>query len=411
MATQDRIILHSDANAFYASVECALDPSLQGKAVAVCGSQENRHGIVLAKSELAKQAGVKTGMANWQAKRLCKDLVIVPPHHEIYAQFSRALHEIYERYTDRVESFGLDECWLDVTHNIKPPHVIANELREAAKRELGITVSVGISFNKVFAKLGSDMKKPDAVTVITRENFRDKVWRLPCSDLLYCGRATSEKLAGMGVHTIGALACVPLADVVSALGKNGEMLWRFANGLDDSPVALVSDSEQAKSIGHGITCVTDLDDMEEAHAVLLSLTQEIGRKLRAQDLRAHGVQVTVRDSTLAFESWQEQLREPTQSALMLARAAADILKRRYRWENKIRALTVSAIYLDRLDAPEQLSLFHLREQERQARVEEMMDKIRERFGKDSIRPATLLGERKMPKGTPHAPPPGGSKHD
>lgn len=392
----ERKILHSDANAFYASVECALHPELKGRAVAVCGSAEDRHGIVLAKSELAKRTGIKTGMTNRQAKALCPDLVIVPPHHDIYAKFSKRLHEIYGRYTDFVEPYGLDECWLDVTRCNKPPLQIAEELRETVKREIGITVSVGVSFNKAFAKLGSDLKKPDAVTEITRENFREKVWRLPCSDLIYCGRATTEKLKSFGIRTIGELAHCKREFLEKQFGKNGGKLWQNANGLDDTPVSRYGEEEQAKQVGHGVTCVADLSDLEEARAVLVALTQEIGHKLRLLKLQANGVQVTVRDNGLAFESWQEKLETPTQSAAVLAAASLDILRKRYQWKRKIRALTVSAIHLESVEAPRQLSLFGETD-EKQRRVEEALDKIKGKFGDGAIRPAVLLGETKLPE--------------
>lgn len=393
----DRKILHSDANAFYASVECVLDPALKERAVAVCGSAESRHGIVLAKSELAKRAGVKTGMANWQAKKLCPDLVIVPPHHEIYAMFSKRLHEIYCRYTDRVEPYGLDECWLDVSDRPLPARGIAEELRRTVRGEIGITVSVGVSFNKVFAKLGSDMKKPDAVTEITREDFQEKVWKLPCSDLLYCGRATTQKLKDLGVTTIGELARYPRELLMRRFGKNGEMLWRYANGQDDSPVSVYGGSAQAKSVGHGITCVSDLDDLGEANVVILALTQDIGQRLRALGLQAKGVSVCVRDSELRFEAWQERLEAPTQCAATLAKASYQLLKARYGWQKKIRALTVSAIDLESTGTPLQLSLFGSGEGEKQRKVEGALDKIREKFGNDAIKPAALLGDNKLPE--------------
>ncbi len=403
----DRAILHSDANAFYASVETVLHPELKGRAVAVCGAAENRHGIVLAKSELAKRMGVKTGMANWQAKKLCPDLVIVPPHHDIYAKFSRRLHEIYERYTDRVEGYGLDECWLDVTGCRMSPREIAEELRAAVKREIGITVSVGVSFNKVFAKLGSDMKKPDAVTEITRESFRQTVWKLPCSDLLFCGHATTEKLKTLGIFTIGELANAPHSLIVRKLGKNGEMLQKYANGQDDSSVAKVGEEEPVKSVGHGVTCVADLETLEEANVVFLALTQDIGQKLRRLGLQARGIQVTVRDSDLHFESWQQLSERPTQCASDLAKAAKELLKTRYGWQRPIRALTVSAIHLESADEPRQLSMFG-GAGEKQRKAEGAFDKIREKFGDDAIKPAALLGENKLPEETPRqSPPPGG----
>lgn len=390
----ERAILHSDANAFYASVECALNPSLRGLPVAVCGSTENRHGIVLAKSEKAKRAGIQTGMTNGEAKRRCPDLIIVPPHHEIYERYSERLHEIYLRYTDRVEPFGLDECWLDVTGLMKSPETIADEIRRTVKEELALTVSVGISFNKVFAKLGSDLKKPDAVTAITRENFREKIWPLPCSALLYCGRATTEKLLRMGIKTIGELAAYPPDLLKSRLGKNGEMLSRYANGADNSPVALYTERAQAKSIGHGITCVHDLYDPSEVSPVVVALTQTIGRRLREMKLQTKGIQVTLRDSKLKFESWQTQLSSPTQCADTLAKESMKLIQASYRWHNPIRAVTVSAIYLESVDAPAQMSMFSQTEKRLQA--EQAIDKIREKFGPNAIGPAVLLGDTKLP---------------
>ena len=207
--SEQQYILHSDMNSFYASVEMLLDPKLRGKAVAVWGSTKERHGIVLAKSELAKKAGVKTGMVNWEARRLCRDLILVPPQYDEYLKFSKLAHQIYYRYTDQVEPYGMDENWLAVTHCLHrfgTPLALAESIRKTIREELGLTVSIGVSFNKIFAKLGSDMKKPDAITVITRENFREKVWPLPASDLLYVGHSTNRKLAQYGIHTIGDLA-------------------------------------------------------------------------------------------------------------------------------------------------------------------------------------------------------------
>ena len=234
-----RAILHSDMNSYYASVEMMLDPSLKGKAVAVCGSTETRHGIVLAKSELAKKFGVKTGMANWEAQRCCPNLITVPPHYEQYIKYSELAHEIYGRYTDLIEPFGMDECWLDVTGSscIGDPLSIAESIRETMRSELGLTVSIGVSFNKVFAKLGSDMKKPDAITCITPESYKTQVWPLKASELLGVGPATTKKLAIRGVMTIGDLAKSDPMLLRSWLGVNGLKLWEFANGTDLSRVS------------------------------------------------------------------------------------------------------------------------------------------------------------------------------
>lgn len=396
---KERAILHSDANCFYASVEMVLDPSLRGKAVAVCGSTDDRHGIVLAKSEKAKKAGVKTGMANWQAKELCHDLIIVPPNYDYYLKFSRHLQAIYRRYTDQVEPFGMDECWLDVTDNQEDPGKIAEEIRQAVKDELGLTVSIGVSFNKIFAKLGSDMKKPDAVTEVTRDNFKEKVWPLPCSDLLYCGRATTEKLGRSGIYTIGDIARLPVDILKCKLGKNGIMLWNYANGLDESRVAHQDYVAPVKSVGHGITCVADLTTPEEVQKVIVSLSQDIGYRLRLVQLRACAVCVSVRDNKLNWYSWQKRIENPSQDETEIARAAFDIFTSRYVWGNPIRSLTVSAISLEHVNTPTQLGIFQdTIAQEKRATLMQTIDYIKKLYGKRAIIPAVILDEKKMPRG-------------
>lgn len=396
---RDRAILHSDANCFYASVETVLNPEFRGKAIAVCGSPEERHGIVLAKSEKAKRAGVKTGMANWQAKQCCRDLIIVPPQYDYYLKFSKLLHGIYRRYTDQVEPFGMDECWLDVTYSPGDPMEIAEEIRQAVKDELGLTVSIGVSFNKVFAKLGSDYKKPDAITQISKEHFKEIVWPLPCSDLLYCGNATTAKLGSMGVRTIGGIASLPVEVMQRKFGKNGVALWKYANGLDDSRVAHQDYTAPAKSVGHGITCVADLENMDEARKVIFALSLDIGYKLRYMNLRATGVQLYVRDSELSFCSWQKRLEMATQDEGTIALAAYTLLEEKYSWRNPIRSITVTAIQLDSSQNPSQLSmLLDYERLVRREKLNESIDTIRDRYGKYAIIPALVLDEKKMPVG-------------
>lgn len=396
---RDRAILHSDANCFYASVETVLNPKFRGKAIAVCGSPEERHGIVLAKSEKAKRAGVKTGMANWQAKQCCRDLIIVPPQYDYYLKFSKLLHGIYRRYTDQVEPFGMDECWLDVTYSPGDPMEIAEEIRQAVKDELGLTVSIGVSFNKVFAKLGSDYKKPDAITQISKEHFKEIVWPLPCSELLYCGNATTAKLGSMGVRTIGGIASLPVEVMQRRFGKNGVALWKYANGLDDSRVAHQDYTAPAKSVGHGITCVADLENMDEARKVIFALSLDIGYKLRYMNLRATGVQLYVRDSELSFCSWQKRLEMATQDEGTIALAAYSLLEEKYSWRNPIRSITVTAIQLDSSQNPTQLSmLLDYERLVRREKLNESIDTIRDRYGKYAVIPALVLDEKKMPVG-------------
>lgn len=397
-----REILHSDLNAFYASVEIVLNPSLRGKAVAVCGSTEDRHGIVLAKSELAKKAGIKTGMVNWEAKRLCPELVILSPRFENYLKYSKAARDIYLRYTDQVESYGLDECWLDVTGSralFGDGMSIAERIRKEVKDELGLTVSIGVSYNKVFAKLGSDMKKPDAITQITYQDYKKKVWPLPASDLLYVGRSTQVKLARCGIYSIGDIAKAPLDFLEGRLGKNGLLLSVFANGEDNSRVAKTDFVSPIKSVGHGVTCREDLVNSEEVWKVMLHLSQDIGHRLREHEKSALGVQLSVKNQELSYRQYQAPLLIPTQSPMEIALKARELFEVNFLWNTNVRALTVRAINLVSSKAPRQLMWFDDQKQyERKVKIDDTVEKIRERFGKDAILPASLLGDIKLPMG-------------
>lgn len=396
----ERVILHSDLNCFYASVEMMLHPSLRGKAVAVCGATEERHGIVLAKSEKAKKAGVKTGMVNWEAKQLCPDLIIVPPHYEQYLKYSKLTRAIYQRYTDQVEPYGMDECWLDITGSRKicgDGMEAAEAIRNTVKRELGLTVSIGVSFNKIFAKLGSDMRKPDAITEITKENFREKVWSLPASDLLYVGRATTTKLANYGIHTIGDIAAADPKLLKTILGINGLAIWKYAAGRDDSRVMHKDFVSPIKSVGHGITCYADLNTPEEVWKVILELSQDIGHKLRVHELSAAGVQISVRGNDLGGRQFQTRLSHSTQTPMIIARKARDLFELNYNWRTPVRAICVRAINLVPQDQPEQIDLFtDVSYLDRLNKLDLAIEEIRRRFGKRAIYSACLMGDLKMP---------------
>ena len=397
----ERVVLHSDLNNCYASIECMLHPELRGKYIAVCGSTEDRHGIVLAKNQLAKQCGVKTGDVIWEAKQKCPQLTIVPPHMDQYLKFSKIVRSIYLRYSPEVESFGIDESWIELTGSSRlhhqTPYEIANEIRKTVKAEVGLTVSIGVSFNKIFAKLGSDMKKPDAVTEITKESFRDQVWPLPASDLLYVGRATTEKLRRYGIHTIGDLAKADPDMLVRLLGINGEKLWIYANGLDTSRVMPCDYDPPIKSIGHGITCNADLLTKDEVRHVFMELSQEVGLKLRKRNLAATRVKISVRDNTLAHREYQGKLPFPTQSYTEIAAAGFDLFCQRHTWNSDIRSLTISAIDLVPADTPIQLDLWtdYTKHKKRLA-LERTDEDIRKRFGLQSINFAALTSGLKMP---------------
>ena len=380
-----RSVLHIDMNACYASIECLYDPSIRNLPVAVGGDVEARHGIILAKNQIAKRYGVKTGEALWQAKQKCPELHIVPPHFDRYLRFSRMAREIYADYTDLVEPFGLDEVWCDVTGTQKlrerGMEALANEIRERVKFELGITVSVGASWNKVFAKLGSDYKKPDPVTVFTPENYRDKVWPLPASDLLGVGRATERKLALRGIRTIGDIAAAPPSMLRGFLGKWGLILHDFAAGYDSSPVARAGDEAVIKSIGNSTTTPRDLCCDEDAGIVYWMLCESVAERMRESGFLCRGVQVHIRDNELASFERQLKLESPTCLASTLHEAAMRLLRENWDWHKPLRSIGVRATDLLPASTPVQCSIFEDSErQEKRERLERSVDDLRRRFG-------------------------------
>ncbi|MDO5401340.1 MAG: DNA polymerase IV [Eubacteriales bacterium] len=395
---KERVILHCDMNNFYASVECMLNPDLRDKAVAVCGSVEERHGIVLAKNYKAKAFGVSTGEAIWQAKMKCPNLTIVEPHYEQYMKFSKLAREIYSRYTDQIEPYGMDECWLDVTGSsmMGTGFEIADEIRRTIKFELGLTISAGVSFNKIFAKLGSDLKKPDAITCIEKETFRERIWDLPASDMLGVGRATEKALSSYGIRTIGQLAAAPDCLMQSRFGKNGLALKRYANGEDRSPVMRSDYVSPVKSIGHGTTTLQDLENDAEVWAVMLELVQDIGTKLRTHKKKAQGIAISIRNNELYSKEWQQKFGMPTQSPTHLAKTAFELFQKSYNWQHPIRSVTVRAIYLVDEDSPYQYDFFtDVRTLEKRERLDQAIESIRARFGKNAVRNGILLANSKM----------------
>jgi DNA polymerase-4 len=391
----DRVVLHSDMNSFYASVECLYHPELRGKPVAVGGDEAQRHGIILTKTPQAKKYGVKTGEAIWQAKQKCPGLIVVPAHYDLYMRHSRLAHGIYRRYTDLIEPFGLDESWLDVTGSAAlfgGGEAIAEEIRSTIKRELGVTVSVGVSWNKIFAKLGSDYKKPDAVTVITRENYREKFWELPASDLLYVGPATTRKLARYGIHTLGQLAQSSPEFLVGLLGKWGSYLWAFANGHDISPVLTDGFESRIKSVGNSMTAYRDIETYDEAWQVLLNLSESVARRLRENGFRARTVELSVRDNELDWFGCQTKLSVPACTTEAIADAAMKLLREKYDFHKPLRALGVRGCDLVGEECGVQLSFdADALRQARWETIENCVDGIRGRFGRDAVKRACLVG--------------------
>ena len=391
----ERIILHSDMNNFYASVECLYHPALRGKPIAVAGDPEARHGIVLAKNYEAKAYGVQTGDPLWMAKQKCKDIVFTPPHYDRYLKFSQLAQEIYLEYTDQMEPFGLDECWLDVSGStglFGSGETIADTIRKRIKYELGITASVGVSYNKIFAKLGSDMKKPDATTVIASDSFQTKVWPLPVSDLLYVGRATAKKLARYYIRTIGDLAQASPDLLHRLLGKNGVMLWRFANGMDSSPVSRYGARTLIKSIGNSTTTPRDLVTEEEIKITLYALCESVSARLREQDFVCRTVQVTIRDKNLVSYERQGTLEYPNRTVDSIF-ALALALYHQNPPKDPVRSLGVRACNL-RLQEHEQLSLMpEVQKIQKKEQLDRAVDNVRNRFGHFAIQRGIMLADR------------------
>jgi DNA polymerase-4 len=398
----DRVILHCDLNCFYASVELLSHPELRDVPTAVCGDPASRHGIILAKNEPAKRRGVQTAETIWQARQKCPDLALLPPHHALYREYSRRVNALYDEYTDLVEPFGIDESWLDVTGSLHlfggDGKALADALRERIRRELGLTISVGVSFNKVFAKLGSDYKKPDATTVITRENWREIVWPLPVGDLLYVGGAARKLLRQYGVETIGQLAACKPDMLETLMGKMGSQLYAYANGMDREPVRSRYDAESVKSVGNGTTFPKNLTTRAEARAGIAMLADSVATRLRHHGLYAGGVAVTVRDPQFHDRSRQRQLTAPTHLIRDLTDTATELVNELWKPPAPIRALTVTAINLvAEGDAYEQVNLFDAApKKEKQEKLEDAMAQIRKKYGTASITFGTAQTEKEDP---------------
>lgn len=399
---KDRFIFHSDLNNFYASVECALNPSLRGHPIAVCGSVEARHGIVLAKNEIAKKYGVKTAEVIWQAKQKCPDLILVPADYGKYSKYSRLARKIYYDYTDRVEPFGADEAWLDVTgcrgiKDFDSAAKLADEIRDRIFFELGLTVSVGVSYNKIFAKLASDYKKPDATTVFSPDKYGDIIANLPASDMIYVGKSTEATLARFGVHTIGQVASLTDSFIQSTFGKNGICLLRNARGEDTSPVVPESEFEEIKSIGNSTTAPRDLKNDDDVRMMCWTLAESVGARLRHHKLRCRTVKLSIRESDLKTHEHQLKLCEPTNSTKVLAETAYNIFTSVYTWHKSVRSVGIRGSDLESADAPVQISLFNMLSEndDRASRIDKTVDSIRGRFGKCALQRAVVMCDSKL----------------
>lgn len=392
-----RSILHVDLNNFYASVECLYRPELREKAVAVGGDVEARHGIILAKNYLAKAAGVKTGEAIWQARQKCPGLICVPPDFRKYLRFSRMARAIYAEYTDLIESFGIDEVWLDVTGSVQlfgDGELIAEDIRRRLREELGITGSAGVSFNKIFAKLGSDMKKPDATTIITEDNFKKIVWPLPVGELLYVGRSTQQKLEIRAINTIGDLAKHDISKLRLLLGVWGETLWHFANGIDEAPVRKSGEDSIIKSVGNSTTTPRDLVNNEDVKLIVYVLAESVAARLRRHGLKCKTVAISVRSTELFSFERQGKLLAPTYLSDHIASKAMDLFAANYRWDKPIRSIGVRGSDLVTAESHFQIDLFETDKTEKEI-LERTVDDIRRRFGYYSIQRCSMLQDQKL----------------
>jgi len=397
-----RNIFHADINNCFASIEVQRRPELRGLPVAVGGDEAKRHGVVLAKSQEAKSYGVKTGEPIRDAKKKCPDLIILPPNYPLYLRASRAFKQILSDYSDQMESFGLDEMWGDVTHSwhlfADSPEALVHAIRRRVRAELGLTISIGLADNKIFAKIGSDYKKPDACTVITRENYKDIVWPLPAESMLGVGRSTREKLNRCGLYTIGDIARADPKLLQGRLHKWGLYLHIFANGRDASPVRQAGHERAVKSVGNSVTTPRDLTSEDDCGLVFVHYAEVVAERLRELGLQCRTVQISLRDNGLSRFERQLTLPRPTNLSSEIFDAAMQLLRANYAWRRPLRSVGIRATSLIPEKDPVQLSLFWGQDEvirERRERLERTLDDIRRRYGRFSIRRASLLADKQL----------------
>lgn len=392
----DRRILHCDLNSFYANVELLSYPELADKPVAVCGNPKNRHGIILAKNEAAKKYLIKTAETVFQARKKCPDLILLPPHHDEYQRYSKIINRIYYRFSNYVEPFSIDESWLDISDSYrrfgKTPTDVAHLVRETVKNETKLTISVGLSYNKIFSKLGSDYKKPDAVTVITPDNYKSILWPLPIRDLTFVGRRAGEKLKGFGIRSIGDLANFNRDLLVMEMGKSGGMLHDYANGFDDRPVREFTRPRNVKSIGNGNTFAKDLHNMEEVHTNIRPLCRKVSQRLQEKHLNCGAVAVMIKDSDFKSISRQMPLPVPTNDGRVLFEKAVELVDNHWSFKIGIRMLTVTALKLSDTEdeKPIQVSLFDIPKQNQEREITKLLEELHRSFDKVPIDTAEQL---------------------
>lgn len=395
----NRIILHCDLNNFFATATLAENPTLKNFPVAICGDAKKRHGIVLAKNSVAKKYGVLTAETIWEAQRKCPDLIILSPNYNLYESLSKKVQNIYLEYSDKVEPFGIDECWVEITNydmDFEKAEKIANEIRRRIKKELNITISVGVSFTKTLAKLGSDLKKPDAVTVITPEILKTKIWKMPCSELLMVGKSTKSTLNAMGIFTIGDLAISDEISLKTRIGKNGVMLRNMARGEDFSPVKSYYRKSKPKSISQSATSEKDITNSTEVFAAFLEFSEGISRKLKAENLLTETVGITVLTNTFESKEYRTPLSYPTDASMTIAKTAMALFNKNECLTSPLRALGVRALNLKENITARQLSLFETQDTNIEEKIESNILSIRNKYGKNAIKRAICMDNKVKP---------------
>lgn len=400
-----RVVLHCDINHCYAQIEEMKVPALRNVAMAVGGHETTRHGIILAKNDLAKEYHIKTGESLRDAYAKCPQLVVIPPNYDDYLYYSEKVKDIYREYTDRVESFGLDEAWIDVSESVKiygSGEVIARKIKNKIYEQLGLTISVGVSFNKVFAKLGSDMIKPDGLVVIDEENYKQVVWPLPVEELIYIGRATKRKLNDFGIKTIGELAAFRVDLIESRMGKVGVMIHEFANGIDDKSVAFTGYQDEAKSVGNGITTIRDMCNLQDIELVFRVLAESVASRLRDMKVEGQVVTIGLRDTELHGLSRQRKLAEPTCLADEILNMAMVLTREHYNGALPLRSISLTISDLKKPPIVEQLSLFTDDKKIKQRFLDETIDAIRNRYGFTKIKRCSMLLDDELTSFNPKA---------
>lgn len=396
-----RAILHCDINNCYASIELIRNPKLKKFPVAVCGSKEDRHGIVLAKNEIAKNMGVKTGQVIWQAQSRCKNLKIIKPHYNLYLMYSKKIKEIYYRYTDRIESFGIDECWLDVTSSLKlykSAYEIARQIKEAVKKELQLTISVGISYNKIFAKLAGDLADCDEIQSIGPDELDQKVFHLEVDNMIGIGKKTKQKLNRIGVFTLGDLAKIQRSFLTASFGVIGGYLHDNANGKNTSEVKYINQKSDIKSIGRGITLREDLDNESEVESVMMYLMQKVSANLIENEFLATGIEITIRDTYLLSYTYRMSNIYPTYSSIKLTNIAMKLFLKKHDDNFPLRSISVRAINLIDSKDDLQIDIFNDYHSEKKfLNLEKTLYNIRKKYNNNIIKPAFLLKDNKLPK--------------